>query len=217
VITAGIYAIVGFEVTPATIIALLTILGYSLYDTVVVFDKIRENTSSAANAKKSYAQIANESMNQTLMRSINTSLITLLPVGSLLFVGSTLLGAETLKDLALALFVGIASGTFSSIFVATPLLSIWKEKEPRYASVRDRVLKGAPAAVPADATKAAATAKPMAAAKAGEGDGNGRVDELAPSGGQPGRSRPVTTQTRPAARVQQRKSASRAKRKKGRR
>jgi protein-export membrane protein SecD/preprotein translocase SecF subunit len=217
VITAGIYAIVGFEVSPATVIALLTILGYSLYDTVVVFDKIRENTALPANAKKPYGQIANESMNQTLMRSINTSLTTLLPVGSLLIVGSILLGADTLKDLALALFVGIASGTFSSIFVATPILSIWKEKEPRYASVRDKVLKGAAAPVPAGAARPAA-AKAVTASKAGSGNGNGRVDEPPASGeAQPGSARPVTTQTRPTARVQQRRNTSRAKRKKGRR
>ncbi|MGH2688635.1 MAG: protein translocase subunit SecD, partial [Actinomycetota bacterium] len=136
--TAGIYAIVGFEVTPASVIALLTILEYSLYDTVVVFDKVQENATLAANARKPYAQIVNESTNQTLMRSLNTSLSTLIPVGSLLFVGSTLLGAETLKDLALALFVGIAAGTFSSVFIAAPLLAIWKEREPRYAALRGR-------------------------------------------------------------------------------
>ena len=159
--------------------------------------------------------VANDSMNQTLMRSINTSLITLLPVGSLLIVGSLLLGADTLKDLALALFIGIASGTYSSIFVATPILSIWKEKEPRYASVRDKVLKGTPAVVPAGAAKPA-TGKSVAAAQTS--DGNGQVGEVPLSGeGQPGPTRRVTTQTRPTARVQQRKSASRAKRKKGRR
>jgi protein-export membrane protein SecD/preprotein translocase SecF subunit len=135
-ITAGVYAITGLEVSPATVIGILTILGYSLYDTVVVFDKIKEQVALPSNAKKPYGQIANESMNLVLMRSINTSLTTLLPVGSLLFVGSFLLGADTLRTLALALFVGIAAGTYSSIFVATPLLSILKEKEPRYASLR---------------------------------------------------------------------------------
>lgn len=144
-ITAGIYALVGLEVSPATVVATLTILGYSLYDTVVVFDKIRENVDSPTNARKSFGEIANESMNQVLMRSINTSLTTLLPVGSLLFVGSFLLGAATLRDLALALFVGIAVGTYSSLFVAGPLLSVWKEREPRYASVKARVLKTAAA------------------------------------------------------------------------
>lgn len=141
IITAGIYALVGFEVSPATVIATLTILGYSLYDTVVVFDKIRENVELPSNARKSYTQIANESTNQVLMRSINTSLTTLIPVGSLLLVGSFLLGAETLKDLALALFVGIAAGAYSSIFVAAPLLSVWKEREPRYTSVREKVMR----------------------------------------------------------------------------
>jgi SecD/SecF fusion protein len=210
VITAGIYAIVGFEVTPATVIAVLTILGYSLYDTVVVFDKIRENTALPANAKKSYGQIANASMNQTLMRSINTSLSTLLPVGSLLFVGSLLLGADTLKDLALALFVGIAAGTYSSVFVATPLLSIWKEREPRYASARERVMREAPAGV---APEASGSREGPAA-----GAGDGRVEEGAPDEveRQPGTSK-VTTQARPTQRVQQRKAPSRAKRKKGRR
>jgi len=136
IITAGVYAITGLQVTPDTVIAILTILGYSLYDTVVVFDKIKENVVLPSNAKKPYDQIANDSMNQVFMRSINTSLTTLLPVGSLLFVGSFLLGADTLRELALALFVGIASGTYSSIFVATPLLSIFKENEPRYAALK---------------------------------------------------------------------------------
>ena len=180
-ITAGIYAIVGFEVTPATVVAVLTILGYSLYDTVVVFDKIKENVILPSNAKKSYRQLANDAMNQTLMRSINTSLSTLLPVGSLLFVGSFLLGADTLRDLALALFVGIASGTYSSIFVATPLLSIMKEKEPRYAALAaakarlataDAKPAARPAAKPAakpkagPAAEAVAKPKPKPAAKA---------------------------------------------------
>ena len=142
VITAGIYAITGLQVTPDTVIAILTILGYSLYDTVVVFDKIKENVVLPSNSKKPYDVIANESMNQVLMRSINTSLTTLLPVGSLLFVGSFLLGADTLRELALALFVGIASGTYSSIFVATPLLSIMKEREPRYSSLRSARARG---------------------------------------------------------------------------
>lgn len=139
-ITAGIYAVVGFEVSPATVIATLTILGYSLYDTVVVFDKIQENVALPANSRRSFADIANDSVNQVLMRSVNTSLTTLLPVGSLLFVGSALLGAETLKDLALALFVGVGVGTYSSVFLAAPVVSILKEREPRYSSIRSRVL-----------------------------------------------------------------------------
>ena len=120
--TAGIYALSGFEVSPATVIGFLTILGYSLYDTVVVFDKVRENTANLQSQHRyTYAELANLAVNQTLVRSINTSVVALLPVASILFIGSLLLGAGTLKDIALALFVGMAVGTYSSIFVATPL------------------------------------------------------------------------------------------------
>ena len=140
VITCGIYALARFEVTPATVIALLTILGYSLYDTVVVFDKVRENTGSlTAMSRTTYSQATNLAVNQTMMRSLNTSLASLLPILGLLLVGSYLLGAETLKDLALALFVGVAAGAYSSIFIAPPLVAMWKEKEPRYAQLRARV------------------------------------------------------------------------------
>jgi preprotein translocase subunit SecF len=140
IITAGIYALSRFEVTPATVIALLTILGYSLYDTVVVFDKVRENTGSlTAMSRTTYSQATNLAVNQTMMRSLNTSLASLLPILGLLLVGSYLLGAETLKDLALALFVGVAAGAYSSIFIAPPLVAMWKEKEPRYAQLRARV------------------------------------------------------------------------------
>ena len=118
-ITVGVYALVGFDVTPATVIGFLTILGYSLYDTVVVFDKIRENTRTiTAMSKQTYSQATNLAVNQTLVRSFNTSLIALLPVGSILFVGAGLLGAGTLKDLSLALFIGLAIGTYSSVFIA---------------------------------------------------------------------------------------------------
>jgi preprotein translocase subunit SecF len=140
IITAGIYSIVGFEVTPSTVIAFLTILGYSLYDTVVVFDKVRENTVGlAGGSRMDYSSAANLSVNQTLMRSINTSLTSLLPVGSLLFVGVFLLGAGSLKDLSLSLFVGIATGAYSSIFVATPLLADLKEREPQFKALKARV------------------------------------------------------------------------------
>ncbi|MFN2491094.1 MAG: protein translocase subunit SecF [Actinomycetota bacterium] len=144
IITAGVYSFVGFEVTPSTVIAILTILGYSLYDTVVVFDKVEENTEMlAGTGKMTYQGAANLAMNQVFMRSLNTSLSTLLPVAALLFVGAGLLGASTLEDLALALFVGILTGTYSSIFVATPVLSVWKEREPRYRNVREKVLRDA--------------------------------------------------------------------------
>jgi len=140
IITCGIYALARFEVTPATVIAVLTILGYSLYDTVVVFDKVRENTGSlTAMSRTTYSQATNLAVNQTIMRSLNTSLASLLPIMGLLLVGSYLLGAETLKDLGLALFVGVAAGAYSSIFIAPPLVAMWKEKEPRYAQLRARV------------------------------------------------------------------------------
>lgn len=138
VFTAGIYALVGFEVTPATVIAVLTILGYSLYDTVVVFDKILENVHERGE-RHTYGAIVNMSMNQVLMRSINTSLTSLLPIGSLLFVGSFLLGATTLREFALALFIGVGTGTYSSIFLAAPLLGIWKEREDHWIKVRRRL------------------------------------------------------------------------------
>jgi len=139
-ITVGIYALVGFDVTPATVIGFLTILGYSLYDTVVVFDKVRENTKSvAAVGKVTYSQAANLAVNQTIVRSANTSLIALLPVGSILFVGAGLLGAGTLKDLSLALFIGLAVGTYSSIFIAPPFLASLREKEPVMQALAKRV------------------------------------------------------------------------------
>ena len=139
-ITVGIYALVGFDVTPATIIGFLTILGYSLYDTVVVFDKVRENTKAvAATSKQTYSQAANHAVNQTIVRSANTSIIALLPVGSILFVGAGLLGAGTLKDLSLALFIGLAVGTYSSIFIAPPFLAQLREKEPAMQALAKRV------------------------------------------------------------------------------
>jgi preprotein translocase subunit SecF len=139
IVTVGVYAITGFEVTPATVVAFLTILGFSLYDTVVVFDKVRENTPSVGTERgDTYSRMVNRSMNQVLMRSLNTSFVALLPVASLLVVGSTLLGGLTLRDFALALFVGIAVGAYSSIFVATPLLAWMKEREPRYRAIRER-------------------------------------------------------------------------------
>ncbi|NEM90232.1 protein translocase subunit SecF [Galbitalea soli] len=129
VITAGVYAILGFEVTPAAVIGFLTILGYSLYDTVVVFDKIRENTSEDVGSVRTFAETVNLAVNQTLVRSINTSVVALLPVGAILFIGALLLGAGTLRDISLALFVGILAGTYSTIFIAAPLYSKLREGE----------------------------------------------------------------------------------------
>ena len=139
-ITVGIYALVGFEVTPATVIGFLTILGYSLYDTVVVFDKVRENTKGiVASGRSTYSKAANLAVNQTIVRSFNTSLVALLPVGSILFLGAGLLGAGTLKDLSLALFIGLATGTYSSLCIATPILAGLREREPAMKALAKRV------------------------------------------------------------------------------
>lgn len=139
VITVGVYAVTGIEVTPATVIAFLTILGFSLYDTVVVFDKIKENTPQMAVIRGlTYADMANRSLNQVLMRSLNTSLVALLPVASLLVVGVGLEGAIALREFGLALFIGLLIGAYSSIFVATPILVSWKEREPRYRALAER-------------------------------------------------------------------------------
>jgi len=155
VITVGVYALSGFEVTPATVTGVLTILGFSLYDTVVVFDKVRENTHGGRESRRSYADAANLAVNQTLVRSINTSIVALLPVGAILYVGAVQLGSGSLKDLALALFVGMAAGVYSSVFIATPLLVHLKSNETavkladRRARSRKRAASDPYAGVPA--------------------------------------------------------------------
>jgi preprotein translocase subunit SecF len=167
VIATGIYALTGFEVSPATVIGLLTILGYSLYDTVVVFDKVRENTAGlAASSRSTYSQAANLALNQTLVRSINTSIIALLPVAGILFVGGAILGAGELKDLALVLFVGMLSGTYSSIFIATPVLAQLKEREPQFKALAKRVALRESGGRAAKRAAAKATSKPGAKAAA---------------------------------------------------
>ena len=168
-LTAGVYSLVGFEVTPSTVIAILTILGYSLYDTVVVFDKVEEDADAyAGTGRMTYQGAANLAMNEVFARSLNTSLVTLIPVAALLFVGAGLAGASTLKDLALALFVGILGGAYSSIYIATPVLSIMKEQEPRYRNVREKMERAAERAQarqtevlsPVEAAAGVATAPP---------------------------------------------------------
>jgi preprotein translocase subunit SecF len=176
VITVGIYALVGFEVTPASVIGFLTILGYSLYDTVVVFDKVRENTAGiTGQTRRTYSDAANLALNQTLVRSINTSVVALLPVGAILFIGAFLLGAGTLKDLSLALFVGIAVGTYSSVFIATPLLADLREREPEMRTLRRRVLskraEGTPAAGAARPARRRGAAATAVLDRPGEGTG----------------------------------------------
>jgi len=142
-ISVGVYSVSGLPVTPATVIAFLTILGFSLYDTIVVFDKVHDNTTKYSASRVSYADITNISMNQVLMRSINTSLAAVLPVLSLLVLGSWILGAVALEEFAIALLVGLALGAYSSIFVATPLLAVFKTRESKYASMADEVHIGA--------------------------------------------------------------------------
>lgn len=139
-ITVGLYALAGFEVTPATVVGFLTILGFSLYDTVVVFDKVKENTRNIFNQNKyTYATAANLALNQTIIRSINTSVVALLPVAAILVIGVGVLGAGTLKDLALALFIGTAVGTYSSLFIATPFLVSLKNRQPKTQELAQRV------------------------------------------------------------------------------
>lgn len=163
IVAAGIYSLVGFEVTPSTIVGLLTILGFSLYDTVVVYDKVRENAKDIlASSRMTFAEAANLAVNQTLMRSINTSLIALLPCAGLLFVGAGLLGVGTIEDLALILFVGLAVGAYSSLFLATPIVVDLTERDPRYKSLTKRVM-----------AKRASEAKRAEAELAGASTGSG--------------------------------------------
>ncbi|MDQ3680577.1 MAG: protein translocase subunit SecF, partial [Actinomycetota bacterium] len=184
-VTVGVYSLSGFEVTPATVIAFLTILGYSLYDTIVVFDKVDENTRGlAASGRITYADTVNLSMNQTLMRSLNTSLVAILPIMSVLVIGAFMLGATTLQDFGLALMVGLLTGAYSSIYIASPILAILKEREPRYASIRQRVLARGGAGAPL--TPAAAAVAGGATVSTGDGEGVLRPG-AARTGGSPAR------------------------------
>jgi preprotein translocase subunit SecF len=178
-ITIGVYSISGLEVTPATVVAVLTILGYSIYDGIVVFDKVHENTRlvSATN-RMSYGDMVNLSLNQTLMRSLNTSITALIPITSLLIIGSFILGATTLEEFALALLIGLASGAYSSIFVASPLLAIFKERAPRYKDIRRR-LEGRPTSRKA---AAGAAVEPAVVGDDGEHDTGEPVTVPAQSG-----------------------------------
>ena len=167
-ITVGVYALIGFDVTPATVIGVLTILGYSLYDTVVVFDKVRENTRGITGSNRyTYSDATNLAVNQTVVRSINTTVTALLPVGAILVVGTAVLGTGPLKDLSLALFVGIAVGAYSSIFIAPALLAVFKEREPGMQALNKRVTAK-------KAQVAAAAAAPVSVATAGAPAGAAR-------------------------------------------
>lgn len=198
VVSAGVYSLVGFEVTPSTVVGLLTILGFSLYDTVVVFDKVAENTRGIlGGARTTYSAQANLAVNQTLMRSINTTLIALLPVAGLLFVGAGLLGVGTIKDLALVLFVGLAVGAYSSLFLATPILCDLKERDPQYAALRKRVM----------AKQASMSAKVAAAAEAKSQSAPSDAQDALPADGdvEPAGMVAATAAPRPGARPQNRR------------
>jgi preprotein translocase subunit SecF len=182
VITTGVYALAGFQVSPATVIGLLTILGYSLYDTVVVFDKVRENTAGLlATSRSTYSKAANLALNQTLVRSINTSLIALLPVAAILVVAITVLGTGELQDLALVLFVGMLSGTYSSICIATPVLADLKERQGEYKLLAKRVALRESGGRAAQRRAQAEAAK---AAKAAKTAGRGATDVTGPAPGE---------------------------------
>jgi preprotein translocase subunit SecF len=161
IFTIGVYALFQFQVSPATVTAFLTILGFSLYDTVVVFDKVGEyQRTLTATGRSTYGEMVNRALNSVLMRSLSTSLVALLPVVSLLVVGAGIMGATALEDFALALAAGLFIGSYSSIFVAAPLLAWWKEREPQYRALAERRRRAAPAPVPAAATTAAAVGVP---------------------------------------------------------
>ncbi|MDR3202807.1 MAG: protein translocase subunit SecF [Bifidobacteriaceae bacterium] len=182
IVTVTVYAIVGWELSPATLIGFLTVLGYSLYDTVVIFDKVRENTANVLDQSQyTYAEAANLAVNQTMVRSINTSVVALLPVGSILFIGAFLLGAGTLQDISLALFVGMAAGTYSSVFLATPMEVALRQYESKLKAHTAKVLT-ARAAAGGVAPGAVSRLTPIGALRPGAHQGQAA---------QPRRKRPV--------------------------
>jgi preprotein translocase subunit SecF len=221
VVTAGVYSLVGFEVTPSTVIGFLTILGFSLYDTVVVFDKVDENVKDLErSARMTWSEAANLAVNQTLMRSINTSVIALLPVAGLLFVGAGLLGVGTLKDLALVLFVGLAAGAYSSIVLATPIVADLKAREPEVQALRRRVLARRSSAARSAGQRTAAAGPVASARRARPARSGVAVAELpdaveadvvveSPSSVRPESGGGGTTAPRPGARPQRPGSAGR--------
>jgi preprotein translocase subunit SecF len=221
IVTIGVYAVTGFEVTPATVVAFLTILGFSLYDTVVVFDKVKDNTARLGTIRgDTYSTMVNRSLNQVLMRSINTSIVALLPVASLLFVGTYAFGGLALRDFALALFVGLLTGCYSSIFVATPILAWLKERQPKYRALRERAAadlakeRRTAAVAPARATAAtggAATSSSTASSTAVlTDDGDALVSDDAPA------HAPAAETTRPSTATSRGASNPRGRQQRGR-
>jgi preprotein translocase subunit SecF len=226
VITVGVYALTGFQVSPATVIGFLTILGYALYDTVVVFDKVRENTAGLlGGARSTYSEAANLALNQTLVRSINTSLIALLPVGAILFVGGGVLGVGELKDLSLVLFIGILAGAYASICIATPVLAQLKEREPQYQALAKRVATRASGgrAAKRAAAKAAITGGPAALGSSADladdetgdagyaDDTTPAADQLTPTASRVPAARPTPGPARPGPRQQPRRGGGSAR------
>jgi preprotein translocase subunit SecF len=211
IFTMGVYAIAGFEVTPATITAFLTILGFSLYDTVVVFDKVRENQRTLTNTgRTTYGEMVNKSLNQVLMRSLSTSFVALMPVLSLLIVGSGVFGARSLEDFALALAAGLFIGSYSSIFVAAPLLAWWKEREPQYRALAARHARTAAdkplvAASVSSAGAGAVVSTMVADTNGDDAEADGPVDDQSNIGGVPGGPPPMSRTIQPRARQQRRR------------
>jgi len=217
IFTIGVYALFHFEVTPATITAFLTILGFSLYDTVVVFDKVRENQKRmTATGRTTYGEMVNRSLNQVLMRSLSTSFVALMPVLSLLVVGTGVFGAKSLEDFALALAAGLFIGSYSSIFVAAPLLAWWKEREPQYRALAQRRARLA-ASQPLVGAAAATTSVSGAIVSTSGVDANGgdtlteaktsgtKTSNTKDLGGVPGGPPPMPRRIEPRARQQRRR------------
>ena len=191
-VAVGIYSIFNFQVTPDTVVAILTILGYSLYDTVVVFDRVRDNTRGiGSSGRMTYPQLINLSMNQTLARSINTSMVAILPVLAVLLIGAQLLGATTLQSYGLALFVGLLSGAYSSIFIAAPVLSLMKEREERWISIADRLAKRGESTQWYSALDAATMSTQISVAASGQVSRGGGAGAAAPRSGGSKRSGPI--------------------------
>ncbi len=191
-IAIGIYSIFNFQVTPDTVVAILTILGYSLYDTVVVFDRVRDNTKGiGSSGRLSYPQLINLSMNQTLARSINTSMVAILPVLAVLLIGAQFLGASTLQSYGLALFVGLLSGAYSSIFIAAPVLSMMKEREDRWVQIANRLAKRGESGSFYSASDAASMSTAMHVAASGQVHRAGGASPAATKSGTTKRSGPI--------------------------
>ncbi len=183
-VAIGIYSIFNFQVTPDTVVAILTILGYSLYDTVVVFDRVRDNTKGiGSSGRLTYPQLINLSMNQTLARSINTSMVAILPVLAVLLIGAQLLGATTLQSYGLALFVGLLSGAYSSIFIASPVLCMMKEREDRWVQIANRLAKRGDTQNWYSALDAATMSTQMSVAASGQVNRGGGAAAAPKSGG----------------------------------